>query len=623
MLRFLGLDRYLAFQATMMLVTGVGFTSMLWLLRRLLRLNPWLQLAGASLFTISNIYYVQMGHAQLASVTFVPLLCVVAIEYWRASNRNLARTYITILGILMALLLFTCFYIGWFTILVSTVLFAFFIVCSILSEWSTWPVRRGAQVLWMRKSDLLLGFAAFALGLVPFLALYLPVVDQGYTRSLEDALYFMPGLLGGLDVGRDNLIWGALAHRIEDVWTPGGVHEAPAGWPVLTVCVFVASAFHFTNRLYRSRHNGYSREKHLLVLLSAISLACIALWLTSVRLYGSITAWAIIRWFVPGASAIRVPQRISLLLNVGIVLVCVAGVNALLEAQAGHRVRIRLAAALLLLALLAEQVNSMPNHIISRFGEAQRFEKIPPPPKRCSAFFISHEGPGEVNALVAQTDAMLIAQQFDIPTLNGYSGWSPKGWNLFQTGNGANIAAILWAQHRGVNRGLCRLDFAEGRWFSVDVREPRSLFILSSKILSGLIKNSGFEYSELSPWSTYLSVQIGLSSARAHTGTYSLMQTSGEGSVYQDITGLQPGHVYGIAAWVVASRNATATAQIAVFDPGNNVSTFSPVVSPDSIWQPIEHTVTVSPGGTLRIHLFRNQGAGTIYWDDVGVYLVE
>ena len=34
-LRFLGLDRYLAFEATMMLVTAVGFASMLGLLRRL------------------------------------------------------------------------------------------------------------------------------------------------------------------------------------------------------------------------------------------------------------------------------------------------------------------------------------------------------------------------------------------------------------------------------------------------------------------------------------------------------------------------------------------------------------------------------------------------------------
>ena len=471
-LRFLGLDRYLAFEATMMLVTAVGFASMLGLLRRLLSLDPWLQISGASLFTVSNIYYVQIVHPQLASVTFVPLLCLLAIDYWRASNRNLARLYVAAFGVLAALLLFTSFYIGWFAILVFLTVFAFFVVCSVFSEWSTWPVRRGAQLLWARKSDLLLGLGAFAVALVPLLALYLPVLGQHRGRSLGDALYFMPGLWSGIDTGRQNLIWGGLARRIEDVWTPGGMREHPVGWPILTVCVFASSASYFANRLYRSRCRPYSPEKQILALLCAISLACITLWLTSVKVHGSITGWAVVWWLVPGASAIRVPQRIDLVIDVGVVLVCVAGMKALLEAQSGHRVRIRLAVVLLSLALLAEQVNSMPTHLISRLGEAQRFGRIPPPPKRCSAFFISNEGPGEVNPLVTQTDAMLIAQQFDIPTLNGYSSWSPKGWNFYQAVNDSGNAAIDWALRRGVNRGLCGLDLAEGRWFPVDLQDP-------------------------------------------------------------------------------------------------------------------------------------------------------
>jgi hypothetical protein len=32
-----------------------------------------------------------------------------------------------------------------------------------------------------------------------------------------------------------------------------------------------------------------------------------------------------------------------------------------------------------------------------------------------------------------------------------------------------------------------------------------------------------------------------------------------------------------------------------------------------------EQAVAVSLGGILRISLFRNQGAGVIYWDDVSV----
>jgi hypothetical protein len=310
-------------------------------------------------------------------------------------------------------------------------------------------------------------------------------------------------------------------------------------------------------------------------------------------------------------------------LNVGVVLVCVAGVNAFLEAQSGRRLWVRLAAVLLPLALLAEQVNSMPTHIIGRLGEAHRFERIPPPPKSCSAFFIFNEGPGEVNPLVTQTDAMLLAQQFEIPTLNGYSGWFPKGWNLSQAGDDGGNAAILWARSRGVNRGLCGLDFALGSWFPVDPRTPAGSLALISKSISGLVKNYSFEYRDLSPWRTYLSAQIGVGNARAHAGTYSLMETSGEGGVYQDVTGLQPGHVYSIAAWVTASGDAAAKARIAVFDPGTDVVTFSPAVTPDSVWRRIERSAAVGRGGTLRIHLLRDQGAGVIFWDDVSIDILK
>jgi hypothetical protein len=86
---------------------------------------------------------------------------------------------------------------------------------------------------------------------------------------------------------------------------------------------------------------------------------------------------------------------------------------------------------------------------------------------------------------------------------------------------------------------------------------------------------------------------------------------------------LQPGRVYGITAWVAASRDATATGQIAVFDPGRNVATYSLEVSPDSVWQRVEKAVIAGPGGKLRIHLFRRRGGGAIYWDDVSVYAVK
>lgn len=131
--------------------------------------------------------------------------------------------------------------------------------------------------------------------------------------------------------------------------------------------------------------------------------------------------------------------------------------------------------------------------------------------------------------------------------------------------------------------------------------------------------NAGFESGALAPWATYLAVQANISSERAHTGKFSLAEDSASGSEYQDVKGLQGGANYTVSAWVSGDVGSTATAQIAVFDHGANVATFSPVVTPKPEWILVKHTVKVSSMGMLRVHLFRNEGTGKIFWDDVQV----
>lgn len=132
--------------------------------------------------------------------------------------------------------------------------------------------------------------------------------------------------------------------------------------------------------------------------------------------------------------------------------------------------------------------------------------------------------------------------------------------------------------------------------------------------------NMGFESGDLAPWHRYQGVQASITSANKHSGSYSLAETDQSGSVYQDVTGLDPHKRYRIVAWVSASPAATAPAQIAIWDPVANVARFSAEVIPNSIWQPLEMPTTGGASGTLRIHLFRRQGSGTVYWDDVHVY---
>jgi len=133
------------------------------------------------------------------------------------------------------------------------------------------------------------------------------------------------------------------------------------------------------------------------------------------------------------------------------------------------------------------------------------------------------------------------------------------------------------------------------------------------------IPNSGFEGGTLPPWATFQSVQAAVVTNPVRSGKFSLSVASGTGSVYVDVKGLKPGLNYNVSAWVCASQDATATAQIAVFDPSTNTASYSDRFSATTAWSRVKYTFKILSGDTARLHLFRNEGSGTLFWDDVEI----
>jgi hypothetical protein len=142
---------------------------------------------------------------------------------------------------------------------------------------------------------------------------------------------------------------------------------------------------------------------------------------------------------------------------------------------------------------------------------------------------------------------------------------------------------------------------------------------ISSERLQDAVQDPGFEDADLSAWPSFLNVKAVVSRERARTGSRSLAESEGDGSVYQDIKGLEPGKTYIVSSWVCSSPAATAPAQIAMWDPGTSTSSVSPEIYPTQEWQLLAHSMVAGPSGTLRFHLFRKAGSGTIYWDDISV----
>ena len=62
-------------------------------------------------------------------------------------------------------------------------------------------------------------------------------------------------------------------------------------------------------------------------------------------------------------------------------------------------------------------------------------------------------------------DAMLIAEFFGLPTVNGMATFTPTGWDLHTPFDPSYRArALRYAQRMGVAEGLCSLDLKARKW---------------------------------------------------------------------------------------------------------------------------------------------------------------
>ncbi|MGA8599128.1 MAG: hypothetical protein WB676_30795 [Bryobacteraceae bacterium] len=465
--RAAGLDLYIAFELTLILFKAVGFVSMLWLLRSFIGVSRSVALVGSTLFTISNLYFIDTGHAPLMTVVFVPLLACLALAGWRAygqDQRGLAHVYCGSSGLLLALVLFTSFYIGWFAMLAGAIAFVSTLLVKLVRAQSLSPLRKWARLTVSKNPILVTALLAFAVAIIPFLITYIPALKQTSGRQFQEDLLFSAQPTDVLNIGRGNWMWGRAIDAIM-VWSGHGPMlpaEAQTGWPPLTLTL-IAVVIVLGLRAGRVRVRAGSLQYDWRFLTAVLGIAFLMGWVMSIKV-GERSLWWLAFKFIPGGSAIRVPARFNLVLNIFAVILV-----SLMLSELKNRGR-RWAPVFwsISLVLIAEQINTTPTHSISRDSEKATFARVAPPPSICRSFFLTQPASPTRPFYADQIDAILLARLDSLPTLNGYSGWAPPGWN-FPTFDKAYLQDVRrWAWAKGVTAGLCGLDLHDGSWTPVN-----------------------------------------------------------------------------------------------------------------------------------------------------------
>ena len=421
----------------------------------------------ALLWTVASNIMLQAVHVQLQSVALQPVAMMLAIGIVRAERdrrHGHARLLAVALAALMGAWLLTAYYMAWFTLFSACLFVACWIVLT--GDWRLRIVRRHAVTI-------ACGGGAFVICTLPFLAVYLPKVrETGGEPYYEMLGYLVTPVIDMINVGAGNYLWGwifrpllALAHAVlpDDPALPGrvlgGEHEA--GFPLLFCALLVTAAWRIIVRRRLASDRAAPPEWR------AFALAMIVAWLLTLQFWIA-SPWGLVFELVPGAKGLRTVSRYQLWLTLPFLLIAVAAWRA--HATLLARSRPWLAATLVAL-LVAENLSAETPAQISRARQRAALWHIPPPPAGCASFYVVASRVtepvyinAELDALYPHNvDAMLLAELWRVPTINGFSTFNPPDWNFASPRAPDYDARVLAYARRHGLRGLCRLDVRQAR----------------------------------------------------------------------------------------------------------------------------------------------------------------
>lgn len=393
-----------AFQGWMLAVSGLNYVASYLFFRRCFALDVVPSALAALLFSFGSSRIAQLGHQQLLPQVYViSALVAIGMLFRAQAVPSSSRTVVFWMGVFcgsLVLQIYGGFYNAWFLIL----LLAVGAVAAVFDR------KQRDLILSLVRAHLpaIVGLASVSLiATLPAVIGYVGAAQEVGFRKYKAVFELLPPWQAWFYMGRDSLLYGWIA--ASGLLTVPNGSEHCLGVGLITV---LAAAY----GLHSARRSPAVR---ILTVLAGMIIA-----VTTV-LPGGFSLWEIVYRVVPGAQAIRAVSRLGIFLLIPVALGVGLATQRLLKG--GHR----WATAAVALLCVAEQVHVTPAYdkYAIRADVAQLGQSIDP---GCEAFLFTPRDPQRrMPFWRVQLDAMWASLDVGIPTVNGYSGNLPRGWEFY------------------------------------------------------------------------------------------------------------------------------------------------------------------------------------------------
>jgi hypothetical protein len=508
LLRTLGLGIFEAAEFTIIIYNFLNYLVCFVLLNKVLRFNLAASIAGAIFFAFNGPKLMELGHTQLQPVFFLPLATIAIVLFVQHRDKlSLIQAFglIAVAAASLNLQLLTGFYAAWFFIFWS----ALFLVLTLLFTDTRRVVLQSILKFW---PAFLGSLVVFAIGLLPFLKAYLPVLKLSGGRDYQQVSYFIPRPVSFLLTSQRNYLWGSTTTEIlERVKGIDPELQISIGLiPSLTWIALAIFAVWLVIRNFKARPEFSTEKRTNVLFLAELIIATSLVYLIGVKYWEGFSPWQYVYQWFPGGQAIRAVARYAMIMALPMGIAFAWLIDHISQRIARQQPRGRRA---LLLATL---------YVLTVFGLGEQFARkegfngfsikdenlylsrlAQDLPSNCSSFYVTVGPTAPHNEFEYQLDAAMVSAMRNVPTLNGYSGYLPPTWDLWAVKDTVAYENNVkrWIADHKLPGNVCRLPISEvtGPEF-VDINKPevfvRQLYL---DVLGRLPDPTGFQ-----TWTTML-----------------------------------------------------------------------------------------------------------------------
>jgi hypothetical protein len=418
-LRAIGYQWMTAYQLTMIGVHFFGGLCLAWFLRKSLKLPFIACVIGLIIGNYSNSYYIRVAHLQYVTISLIPLLFILLKNFYNCFNPDdtkMRKIYGILSVFLFAGIISTGFYTGFFTALFLLILHI--VIAVYLFKSKFFKVKQILEILQTYKLEILMYIVCAIIALLPFFWIYMPVYNKVGARIWQDIIFYMPHWYDFFNVSPHNLLWFFLN---SNYWFM-------VGYPLITGILLIVVCSFYIKRYFNTFSSANNINFYITIGFS-FTIAVVSLFILRFDILNkSFSLWFLIYKLIPGASAIRFVSGFNVFLTLP------AGI--LIAIFLSERMRFSdkmpvnkplLACAVLVVLIFCEHQNRL---IFSEWTKSSTdiyLDSISPPPDDCDSFFFVNNN-NFSDPHLHQVDAMMIANRFNIKTINGWSGQIPSNF---------------------------------------------------------------------------------------------------------------------------------------------------------------------------------------------------